>query len=282
MFRCTNCRGTKAIFYRYIDGFLLEKCSKCYLLHTRTSERSRAIYVNNKYSKSYTEDYKLALPKLYKRFKKHIQLIKKYNSGKRLLDVGCGTGYFLKYLSDKYKTLKIFGVEPNKILRGVARKNTKIRIKAGTLDSLPFPNAYFDIVTCYDVLEHSSKLNNNLNELKRVLKPQGLLFIQAPNYKSIMANITGDRWDWWCIPDHVLHFSYDTLITILKGHGFRILHSYTYEDHEDYFSNIKGVYSKNFILKGIYFMLKPLLLVIEGMGSLFNKGGLVVVLAESI
>lgn len=280
MFRCANCRGSKALLFRHISGFPLEICLKCNLLQTRTSEQKRVAYVKSKYSKSYAEDYKLALPRLHKRYKEQMQLIEKFRKGNRLLDVGCGTGHFIKYLNDRSRVFEIYGVEPSNILRRAANKNTNISVKAGTLDSLPFPNAYFDIVTCYDVLEHSLKLEKNLSELKRVLKPKGHLFIQAPNYRSIMAYMTGSRWDWWCVPDHVLHFSYNTLTNILEDNGFRILHKYTFENYEDFLSNIKGVYAKNLILKAIYFMLIPLLLVIERLTWIVNRGGLIVVLAE--
>jgi len=251
------------------------------LLQTRTSEPKRAKYVKNKYTESYAEDYKSALPRLHKRFIRQVELIKKYKKGKRLLDVGCGTGHFLKYLKDRSEPFEIYGVEPSQILRRAARKNTNLPVKNGLLDSLPFPDAYFDVVTCYDVLEHSKKLKRNLSELKRVLKPGGLLFIQAPNYESIMANLTGNRWDWWCIPDHVLHFSKNTLINILKDNKFRILYEYTYEDEEDFQSNIKGMYSISLVRKAIYFVTVPLLRVAERVGWLLNKGGLIVVLAET-
>lgn len=281
MFRCSYCGEAQYSIFRRINGYTLETCSFCHLLQTRTSEPKRAKYVKNKYTESYAEDYKSALPRLHKRFIRQVELIKKYKKGKRLLDVGCGTGHFLKYLKDRSEPFEIYGVEPSQILRRAARKNTNLPVKNGLLDSLPFPDAYFDVVTCYDVLEHSKKLKRNLSELKRVLKPGGLLFIQAPNYESIMANLTGNRWDWWCIPDHVLHFSKNTLINILKDNKFRILYEYTYEDEEDFQSNIKGMYSISLVRKAIYFVTVPLLRVAERVGWLLNKGGLIVVLAET-
>lgn len=277
---CPCCGGKKSIHLDSIDGYQIKKCLRCGLVVTITSEKNRKAYVQEKYSHEYAENYKSSLPKLQKRFSRQIARIKKFKPRGKLLDVGCGTGYFLKYLKDYHPQWQIYGVEPSKLLREVANSNVATHIRPGTLNNIPFPNTYVDIITCYDVLEHSADLNNNLSELKRVLKPNGLILVQAPNYKSIMAYITGKKWDWWCIPDHVLHFSYDFLTTYFQANGFRILKSYTYEDQEDFLSNIKGVFSRNYITKIMYIVLIPLLLIVERIGWMTHQGGLTVVLAQ--
>ncbi len=280
MFRCASCLTNKFISYRYISGFALIQCVKCGLLQTKTSESERFKYVQKKYSVRYAQEYKNAWSKLNQRFARHMALIERYSSGKKLLDIGCGTGYFLKYLTKQYSSWSVFGVEPSNILRKEAIKNTGLEIRDGELCNIPFKDNCFDVVTCYDVLEHDARLAKNIDELKRVLKPGGLLFVQAPNYKSIMAMITGNYWDWWCIPDHVLHFSYLYLIKYLKTNGFTIQESYTYEDRLDYMSNIKGKFSSNYLLKLIYIFLIPLFLISEWIGWLTNRGGLIVVVAR--
>ena len=123
-------------------------------------------------------------------------------------------------------------------------------------------------------------MEKNIRELKRVLKSHGLLFIQAPNYKSAMARLTGNRWDWWCIPDHVLHFSYDFLRTYIRKNGFTILESYTYEDQEDYLLNIKGIFSKNYLTKTVFYTFLPFFLLIERIARVTNNGGLTIVIAR--
>lgn len=280
MLRCASCGYTKASKYRVIDGYTLFRCPNCDLLITHTGDREWKQYIREKYSHQYARDYEVMLPKLRKRFARHISLIKGFKSGGRVLDVGCGTGHFLKYIRETDRSWQVYGVEPNRLLRSVATKNSGVVIKNGTLNVIPFSDNYFDVITCYDVLEHSTELKKNIRELKRVLKPQGLLFIQAPNYRSLMARLTGDRWDWWCIPDHVLHFSYDFLHTYVQKNGFTILESYTYEDQEDYLFNIKGIFSKNYLTKAIYYLLLPFFLLIERIAWVTNNGGLTVVVAR--
>ena len=79
-----------------------------------------------------------------------------------------------------------------------------------------FKANFFDCVTCFDVLEHDADIRGNLKEIYRILKPGGLLVIQVPNCKSAMAYLCGQHWDWWSVPDHVLHFIPPVLSKILE------------------------------------------------------------------
>lgn len=187
---------------------------------------------------------------------------------------------FLKYVKNSYPSYQVYGVEPNRFLRDEASKNSGAIIKKETLDALPFQDNYFDVITCYDVLEHSMKIGKNIQELKRVLKQGGALFVQAPNYISLMAYLTGNQLDWWCISDHVLHFSHESLRTNITKNSFTVIHSYTYEDTENFLSNIKGILPGNYMAKAFYYMLIPVLLLLEWIAWKINHGGLNVVIAR--
>lgn len=280
MFSCISCSNTDLLEYRSIEGYTLFRCSYCDILITRTTDRQWKQYIRNKYSGEYTRDYEIMLPKLHKRFERHLSIIKQFASGGRLLDVGCGTGHFLKYVKETDSSWKLFGVEPSGLLRKVAITNSGVVIKNGSLDAIPFGDSYFDIITCYDVLEHSMDLKKNMRELKRVLKPGGLLFVQAPNYRSLMAQLTSDGWDWWCIPDHLLHFSYLALKYCITSAGFTMVRSFTYEDSEDLLSNVKSMFPRNYIAKALYYTLIPVFLLLERMAWKVNQGGLSVVIAR--
>lgn len=282
MFRCASCNKTTLTNYSAIDAHVILQCTSCGLLITKTNDAEIIKYVNKQYGELYVHGYEQELLKFHKRFKKLIILINKYLNNGKLLDVGCGTGHFLKYLNDTTNSWALFGVEPNERLRKIASKTVGATIKNGSLKNIRFNNNTFDIITCLDVLEHSIELEKNLSELRRVLKTNGYILVQAPNYKSFMAYITGKRWDWWCIPDHVLHFSYNFLTNYFRENGFRIIENYTYEDSRDFLSNIRGVFSKNYLTKALFIILIPLLLVVEQIGWRINRGGLTVILAQKI
>lgn len=283
MQKCQFCNLKGLRRYRRIDGYDLMLCKKCGLISTLvTDKNNRNKYIKKQYSNNYSIGYSNNLLKMQRRYHKYLTLIKKYLLKGKLLDVGCGTGYFLKYISGVDNSWKLFGVEPNDALRKVAKMNSGLQIKKGNLGNLPFKNNYFDVVTCNDVLEHSIELTKNLKELHRVLKPNGVLLIQSPNYISYMARLTGKNWDWWAVPDHVLHFSYKFLSMALPRNGFVILNSYTYEDQEDFLANIKGVFRQNILTKISFILLIPFLILIERLGWATGKGGLSLLLTRKI
>jgi ubiquinone/menaquinone biosynthesis C-methylase UbiE len=95
------------------------------------------------------------------------------SDSKNLLDVGCGKGYLLK---------KIKSVHPNLELHGFDIKNFGLsndyHFTNGNIESLPFPDKSFDVVTCCHTLEHIINLPVAINELKRITRKQ--LFIVVP------------------------------------------------------------------------------------------------------
>ena len=99
-------------------------------------------------------------------------------SAKRILDVGCGTGILLPYLLETCQSATCF-VEldfAEEMLRENARKIGEERVCRVCADgqTLPFPNACFDLVLCFGVLPHFGELESALEEQLRVLRPSGV------------------------------------------------------------------------------------------------------------
>lgn len=281
MFRCPSCGLSEFVKYKLVNNYKISRCKNCGILCTEVE--SEIVEANNVkvYSQNYASEYKTNLPRIQKRYQRYLSLLSKYNIKGKLLDLGCGTGYFIHFiLNTANRNLKVFGVEPNKKLREIARRNTGVDVKIGRMNSIPYPRNYFDVLSCLDVLEHSIDLKESIVEIRRVIRPKGALLIQAPNYISLMAFLSGNKWDWWSPPDHTVHFSVSSLNKFLTFNGFTILKNYTYEDTSDFILNVKGRFSKNAITKIIFYSFLPLLIVLERFSWLINKGGLVVVLAQ--
>ena len=104
----------------------------------------------------------------------------------RILDLGCGTGRNLELLAQFGDTV---GVEPE----GPGLEQCRERglgedvVKAGTATSIPFPDASFDLVTAFDVLEHLDDDKEGLAEIRRVLKPAGQLLMTVPAYRFLWS-----------------------------------------------------------------------------------------------
>lgn len=102
----------------------------------------------------------------------------------RVLDAGCGRGFFLKYVTE-LAPCKLTGVDLDFEHLEIALAQTRARgasVARSYIDPLPFASATFDKIIFSEVLEHLPDDWGGLNEIKRVLKPGGLLFLTVPNH----------------------------------------------------------------------------------------------------
>ncbi len=102
----------------------------------------------------------------------------------RVLDAGCGRGFYVNALQFFSFIKEIHGCDINEHYLKIAQNNVRdrrIKITRASLYVLPYPDGYFDCIVCSEVLEHLKKDSRALQELKRVLKPKGLLLITVPN-----------------------------------------------------------------------------------------------------
>ncbi len=103
---------------------------------------------------------------------------------KKILDAGCGRGFYI-YCLQYYRFIKeIHGIDVNKQYLAIARKNitdNRVKITNSNVYHLPYNNNYFDLIICSEVLEHLLDDGRALLELRRVLKKNGILIITVPN-----------------------------------------------------------------------------------------------------
>lgn len=140
------------------------------------------------------------------------------NSGK-ILDIGCGTGAFLKTMKDAgWETL---GLEPDERARKIAWGKNNIETE--------FPDhlfqlgeGAFDVVSMWHVLEHVHELHPYLEKIFSTLKKDGILLIAVPNFESSDARHYASNWAAYDVPRHLYHFSPNSMKVLLEKHGFQI------------------------------------------------------------
>jgi len=99
---------------------------------------------------------------------------------KKILDIGCGVGIFLKEFEKYTKKENIFGVEIDKEKIKIA-SGKELNVIESPAEDLPFKDNFFDIVWCHEVIEHVDDDRKCFEEMVRVLKRGGFLVIFAPN-----------------------------------------------------------------------------------------------------
>jgi len=129
------------------------------------------------------------------------KLVDTWANGNQLLDIGCGTGDFLKTCSDN--NWNCTGVEPNAKARIIASEKSTSKL----VTELSEVKDTFDIITLWHVLEHVEDLASYTIQLKKLLKPNGTILIAVPNFNSHDAEYYNSYWAAFDVPRHIWHFS---------------------------------------------------------------------------
>ena len=192
------------------------RCAKCGLMYVNprfTEEVVLGVYEN-----SPDEIYVSQAEGRMNTFKGNLKIINKYAKYKgRILDVGAAAGFFLKVARDDGWI--VFGVEPSKWLASWGNDRYGLNIKNSTLRGAGFKSESFDVVTMWDVLEHTFDPMAELREVRRILEPGGILVINYPNIESKLAKISGKYW-WFFLSVHLYYFGEKTLRRYFDALGF--------------------------------------------------------------
>jgi 2-polyprenyl-3-methyl-5-hydroxy-6-metoxy-1,4-benzoquinol methylase len=148
-----------------------------------------------------------------------LSLVRKYAKGKRLLDVGCGTGEFLAFCGRNGFDVK--GIEPNE----KARNFSKTRLQLETMSSFESFDPLrekFDCITMWHVLEHVHDLDGYLENIRALLAEDGTLIVAVPNSDSTDAKHYKEFWAAWDVPRHIYHFTRESMQRLAEIAGFEI------------------------------------------------------------
>jgi 2-polyprenyl-3-methyl-5-hydroxy-6-metoxy-1,4-benzoquinol methylase len=148
--------------------------------------------------------------------------IAQHVSSGRLLDVGCGRGFFLCNFIDS--PFDFYGIEPRqRISREAADRVGDERIFCGTLKEAGFQDGRFDVVTMINLIEHLPLPRETLEEANRIMKVGALLLIETPNVGSSIAAVLKTKWHAFHEPEHHYFFSEETLSAMLAKTGFSVV-----------------------------------------------------------
>ncbi len=155
-----------------------------------------------------------------KTFARRLRQIRKYRPGGRVLDVGCGPGFFMEVAAEV--GYDAWGIDASAYIAGVAREKFGDHVLQGTLETADLGPQSFDAIVAFDTFEHVYDPIGFLDAARARLEPGGVLAITTPDPTSVLARVSGRRWVSFKIPEHVFYWSRRTLARAMENR-FRIL-----------------------------------------------------------
>ena len=219
-----NCRD----FVASDDSFTLQRCAGCTFLFTNPRPDENEIgkyYQSDKYV-SHTGKKSGLIYRIYDvvrnfSIRSKLRLIKKHHKGGRLLDLGCGLGDFL-YGAKKDNSFGVVGVDISDDAVAYVHKNFGLVVKKEA-ELETFLNHEFDVITQWHVLEHVHLLNERMQQLKRILKVGGTMFVAVPNSNSWDSKNYREFWDGYDAPRHLYHFNRKSFRLLMEKHSFEVI-----------------------------------------------------------
>jgi SAM-dependent methyltransferase len=142
-----------------------------------------------------------------------------YKQSGALLDLGCSSGSFLEFM--RSESWKLYGIEMSAEGARTAEARSEAQVFVGDILDAPFPRESFDVITCFDVLEHLYEPRRVMARVGESLKPGGILYVLVPNVESAEARVFGSYWHGLELPRHLFHYSPASLKFLAESAGLR-------------------------------------------------------------
>jgi SAM-dependent methyltransferase len=146
----------------------------------------------------------------------------------RLLDIGCGHGWFLD--AARRDGWEVWGVDLPSAASRHAREVLRLRVLESGIERAELPAQEFDVITMWHALEHMPEPNVAVEQVLRWLKPSGWLVIAVPNKEALGVQARGAEWVWIQQPFvHLWHFSSASLRALLEKANMTVERCQTYD-----------------------------------------------------
>jgi 2-polyprenyl-3-methyl-5-hydroxy-6-metoxy-1,4-benzoquinol methylase len=263
---CPVCSSSESRFYLTKSSINYVQCEKCMCTYPNLIPNNVGdIYKGQEYLDGFIkfdqerEEYKK------NRFgNERLEILKNHLGGslkgKKLLDVGCGTGWFLELC--KEEGLECYGQELGSVLASFAHNRSGATIFDKSIELITGYEGFFDIIVLFDLIEHLEDPISFVNKLKSMLTLGGIIFIMTPNVDSFGVKCLQENSSLLIPTDHICLFAPRTATIFAELVGMRLdWLSFNGIDIGDYFAHLEF---ENYIVddrlkQRIYNDLQPIL-----------------------
>ena len=226
---CAMCGGSKprvllsvAVNSPRVDVVRCRRCGLEFLSPLPSDDDLHGLYDAGYYQQGYLTHSRERIAQANRR----ADIVTRAARGGRLLDVGCGVGFFLRALPAP--PWEVEGVELSAFAADYARKAYGLRVRTGALPHARFDPETYDAITMFDVIGHLRDPRAALAVLRECLKKTGILIIEFPNFDSPWHRFNWLAYRLWGVnrlhvPSILWRFRLPTLGRLLAETGYQIV-----------------------------------------------------------
>lgn len=255
----TVLQGARDLVWRKPGTFQLQRCEGCALVTTRPRPTSQGLgtYYEGTYSGSGEESqhdfergegvggwvmrYRLSV----------LQRVRALGADDHLLDVGCNRGGFLR-IAQEGTGCQVSGIDFDAGSIDNALQLEGVEYRTGRLVDADYAPGSFTAVTFLESLEHHERPIDALRKAHELLAPGGVCFVEVPNFDGFWRRVFGRYWLPLLIPQHLFHFTPDTLKAAMHAAGFEQV-----QHQQTMFYPLEGVASLGLMLGAVLRMPPP-------------------------
>ncbi|MDR2368212.1 MAG: class I SAM-dependent methyltransferase [Deltaproteobacteria bacterium] len=204
------------------DGFRHVRCPNCTLIYVSLILREDLMFKYWREELAWTRVLQTG-PQMdmdQAKFDYGLDLLTAYSEGGKILDIGTGTGFFLRQAG--LRGWETMGLEIN-VESAESLRNEGIEVIVKPLELADLGTGSFDVICMWEVLEHLAEPKTVLAEARRLLRDDGVALILVPNSSSLVTRLLHEKSNTFGGHSHLNHFNPKSLTGILQGLHFDIL-----------------------------------------------------------
>ena len=211
---CLICNSEKLKHMSGYEHAFLTKCSDCgFVFSSRNPTLSELEEYYNGYGRN---DY--LSPITIKRYHEILDQFESSRKTNKLLDVGCGIGYFLEVA--KKRGWEVYGTEYTEEAIKIC-ESKGIQMKQGILDPTHYDLESFDVITSFEVIEHINNPQIEISHISSLLRKGGLFYVTTPNFNSLLRYYLGPKYNVIGWPEHLSYYTPSTINKLIKKYQFK-------------------------------------------------------------